>query len=541
MLAALALAGCARGPDAGFVKESVQQQLDAALGGRVLTVESLKTSGGTALKGADGRVVYFNARMKLAQRLRLHAMERAQRRVAGRRCWAPARRGLIGLKADGNKAGDEIGVFGTAAFARRDGRYEQVALTPSAAAPRRHRCPPPPASPRCSRGRRRSRRRRRSRPRTRGLRELAKTPGTVTRDEHDAILREELDAAHSRARARLERAATVLTVAGGPAGGAYADTLRALEVRAFAAKIALDPIVTEGSVANIRQLYDGRAQFALVQNDVARSAYAGRGRFAGAPQPELRAVASLFPEAVHLVVGAKSGITGVADLKGKRVELGPDGSGTRANALAILNVNGIAVETLAAAGRAPLAEAAQALADGKVDALFATIHAPARELQRLAARTPVSLVPIGPSRELLDAGLAPLTLPAATYHGQAAPVPTLAATALLVTRENVPAKAVDAMLSLLFDARAGDDAAAVRAHRAVAPRASACRCPGIRRPTRGSAPSARRSRPSRRRLAPPPPRPLRRGVPLPDDGARVRGGGLRARDGMPARRAVPAA
>ena len=235
----------------------------------------------------------------------------------------------------------------------------------------------------------------------------------MTRDEHDAILREEIDAAHSRARARLERAATVLTIAGGPAGGAYADTLRALEVRAFAAKIALDPIVTEGSVANIRQLYDGRAQFALVQNDVARNAFAGRGRFAGAPQPELRAVASLFPEAVHLVVGAKSGITGVADLKGKRVELGPDGSGTRANALAILNVNGIAVETLAAAGRAPLAEAAQALADGKVDALFATIHAPARELQRLAARTPVSLVPIGPSRELLDAGLAPLTLPAA--------------------------------------------------------------------------------------------------------------------------------
>jgi TRAP transporter TAXI family solute receptor len=459
LLAALTLAGCGRGPDAGFVKESVQQQLDAALGGRVLSIESLKTSGGTPLKGADGRVVHFNARMKVAQDYDFTQWNAHSVASLGALLGAGPR-GVIGLKADGNKAGDEIGVFGTAAFARRDGRYEQVALTPSAAAeetplpaaasvaavqPRpKEESPPTPLEASYAR-----------------LRELAKMPGTVTREEHDTILREELDAAHSRASARLERAAAVLTIAGGPTSGAYADAMRALEVRAVAAKIALDPIVTEGSVANIRQLNDGRAQFALVQNDVARSAYAGRGRFAGAPQPELRAVASLFPEAVHLVVGAKSGITGVADLRGRRVELGPDGSGTRANALAILNLNGIAVETLAAAGRAPLADAARALAEGKADALFATIHAPAKELQRLAARVPVALVPIGPSRELLDAGLVPLTLPAATYHGQAAPVPTLAATALLVTRENVPAKAVDAMLSLLFDAHTGDESAAV--------------------------------------------------------------------------------
>ena len=134
MLAALALAGCARGPDAGFVKESVQQQLDAALGGRVLTVESLRPSGGTALKGGDGRVVYFNARMKLARDYDFTQWNAHSVASLGALLGAGPK-GLIGLKADGNKAGDEIDVFGTAAFARRDGRYEQVALTPSAAAP----------------------------------------------------------------------------------------------------------------------------------------------------------------------------------------------------------------------------------------------------------------------------------------------------------------------------------------------------------------------------------------------------------------------
>ena len=458
-LAVLALAGCARGPEASFVKDAVQSQLDAALGGRVLTVESLKTSGSAALKGADGRLIFFNARLKLARDYDFTQWDAHSVASLGALLGATPK-GVVGLKAEGNRAGDVIGVFGTAAFARRDGRYEQVALAAPVAAeeaplpaaakvaavqPRpKEEAPPTPLEAAFAR-----------------LRDLTTAPAAVTRDQRDSILREEVDAAHARARARLERAAAVITIAGGPAGGAYADTMRALELRAFAARLALEPVVTEGSVANIRQLYDGSAEFALVQNDVARSAFAGRGRFAGAPQPELRAVASLFPEAVHLVVRAGSGITGVADLKGKRVELGTSGSGTRANALAILNVSGIAVETLAAAGRAPLPEAARALADGTVDALFATIHAPARELQGLAAGTAVALVPIGPSRELLDAGLVPLTLPAATYHGQAAPVPTLAATALLVTRDNVPAAVVDTMLKLLFDARAGDDTAAV--------------------------------------------------------------------------------
>ena len=458
-LAALALAGCSRGPDASFVKESVQSQLDAALGGRVLTVERLKTSGSTALKGVDGRLVFFNARMKLARDYDFTQWNAHSIASLGALLGA-APKGVVGLRAEGNKAGDGIDVFGTAAFARRDGRYEQVALAPSAAVEES----PLPAAAKVAAVQPRPKEEPLPTPLEAAfarLRDLMASPAAVTRDQRDAILREEIEAAHARARARLERAASVITVAGGPAGGAYADTMRALEVRAFAAKVALEPVVTEGSVANIRQLYDGSAEFALVQNDIARSAFGGRGRFAGAPQPELRAVASLFPEAVHLVVRAKSGITGVADLKGKRVELGPDGSGTRANALAILNVSGIAVEALAAAGRAPLAEAAQALADGKTDALFVTIHAPATELQRLAARTAVALVPIGPSRELLDAGLVPLTLPAATYNGQAAPVPTLAATALLVTRENVPAAAVDTMLRLVFDSRAGDDAAAV--------------------------------------------------------------------------------
>ena len=227
------------------------------------------------------------------------------------------------------------------------------------------------------------------------------------------------------------------------------------------AGIEVDLLPTEGSVANLRMLADRTAQFALVQNDMARNAYLGRGRFAGQPQEGLRAVATLFPEPVHLVARADSGIVNVTDLRGKRVGVGPEGSGTRSNATTVLSLNGIALETLGSTAALNLPDALAALREGKLDALFATIHAPAAKLQRLAVRTSLAWIPIGPSKEMLDSGLIPLTLPARTYADQHAPLPTVAATAILITREGVPDPQVEALLKLLFESRGGGHSSAV--------------------------------------------------------------------------------
>jgi TRAP transporter TAXI family solute receptor len=453
------LAACARGPDAEDVHDAMQRQLDEALDGRVLTVESLKTAGGAPLASPPGRIVYFNARLALVKpydfgQWNAHSVASLSNLLGA------GPKGIVGLKQGGNQAGDTLGVYGSASFALRDGRYVLVPAVPvasgdaevppaaSASVVRQQPREEPPPTPL---GTARER-----------LRELERQGGKgLEPAERDAILTDEYDQAYARARARMDRALKVTVVAGGPRGGAYAATMEALLARAEAANLPLDVVVTEGSLGNVRLLSERSAQFALAQNDVVRSAYQGRGRFSGAPQPALRAVASLFPEAIHLVARAGSGIQGVADLKGKRVDIGPDGSGTRANALSILALSGIPEAALGGVSGLPLAEAAEALASGKVDALFATIHAPAAELARLAARTKVTLVPLGPSRELVDAGLVPLTLPPLTYAGQSAPVPTLAATAMIVTREDVAAPMVSGLMKLLFDARGGPQSAAV--------------------------------------------------------------------------------
>jgi TRAP transporter TAXI family solute receptor len=299
----------------------------------------------------------------------------------------------------------------------------------------------------------------------------AQTGPAVSPAQRDAIVTEALDTAYHQAQARLARAADTLVLAGGPEGGAYAEVAHVLGQRALKAGVHFDALTSEGSVGNIRLLSDGSAQFALVQSDIAAAAHAGRGRFGGAAQPELRAVASLFPEAVQLVVRSGGPIASVADLKGKRVDLGPERSGTRANALAILAANGVAVDTLAATTGSNLTDAAALLAAGQIDALFATVHAPARTLQVVAARTPLAWIDLLPTDALRASGLLPLKLPARTYAGQAEPVQTLAATGLLVTRADVPAAQVQTMLGLVFDAGAAqrqEGSAAAQINRSTA-------------------------------------------------------------------------
>ncbi len=458
VLAAALLGGCARAPDDVAIAAALQAELDAALGGGVLQVASLRRSGSTSGPGSGAgettQLVYYNGRLHLA---RDYDFSRWEAHSVGtlRSLLGAGPRGIEGVKPDGNRAGDDLTVYGALGFARRGDDWT-VGSTSRAAASNAEDPPqaqgPIPGAPR-GRGREDATPPTAAELALAQLRGLVESPPTaaVPAAERDRILAEELDRALVAARQRLEHAEQEIVLAGGPVGGAYAEVTRSLAARARAAGVPLAVSTSAGSVGNIRELVTGRAQFALVQNDIAAAAFHGRGRFSGAPQRSLRAVASLFPEPVQLVAAARTGIRDVADLRGKRVGIGPEDSGTRQNALAVLASAGIGVESLGIANAAPLREAAAALAAGELDALFATIHAPATALTQLAARTPLAWIPIPASATPRDLGLIPLVLPARSYPGQNEPVSTVAATAMMVTRADVPDEAVAKMLKLIFD------------------------------------------------------------------------------------------
>ena len=157
---------------------------------------------------------------------------------------------------------------------------------------------------------------------------------------------------------------------------------------------------TEGSVANVMGIAEGTLESGLSQADISYWAYQGERIFKDSgPIANLRTIANLYPEAVHIVVRRDSGINSIRELRGKRVSLDREGSGTRVDALSILAAYGLTPEDFEAEALAP-GDAADQLRAGKLDAFFLVVGTPAKGIIDLAEDSLISLLPItGPEAE----------------------------------------------------------------------------------------------------------------------------------------------
>jgi TRAP transporter TAXI family solute receptor len=208
-------------------------------------------------------------------------------------------------------------------------------------------------------------------------------------------------------------------------------------------------------VDNVGLLARGEADYAIVQGDVAAAAYGGQHVFAGGGAlTNLRAVGGLFPEAIHVAVLPDSPIREIADLRGRRVDVGQPSSGTRFDAVAVLEAHGLKLDDLADVRSHGTVPAIARLVRKQVDAVFVTAAAPTRALQELAVKPGLRLLPIhGAALErLLQArsGLTPLTLPPNTYPRQREAVSTVASAALLLTTVDAPSGEVERVTELVF-------------------------------------------------------------------------------------------
>jgi TRAP transporter TAXI family solute receptor len=159
-------------------------------------------------------------------------------------------------------------------------------------------------------------------------------------------------------------------------------------------KINASAVATNGSVANVNGIVGGSMESGFAQADVSTWAYTGTGIYEGkAKVEELRAIANLYPESVHVVIKKGLKVGSIAELKGKRVSLDEPGSGTLVNAKAILAAYGITERDIKPEYLKPQ-QAAEKLKDGSVDAFFSTTGYPQGTIAELAATTGIELVPI---------------------------------------------------------------------------------------------------------------------------------------------------
>ena len=210
---------------------------------------------------------------------------------------------------------------------------------------------------------------------------------------------------------------------------------------------------SEGPVANVQLLSTGHVESALIPADIASWASQGTGPFerTGA-LPGLRVVATLFPEAVHLIAANDAHIKSVADLKGKRVAVDAYLGGANTDAHLILKAFGLGPHNVKLVEIGPEV-AADKIATGELDAFFVTGGWPIPLVQDLAKRVPITLVPIrGPAIERVmneNPLLFPVSVPDKLY-GDLPAVETLGVDEVWVTWSTQPEGLVYVLTTALW-------------------------------------------------------------------------------------------
>ena len=213
-----------------------------------------------------------------------------------------------------------------------------------------------------------------------------------------------------------------------------------------------------GSNENIARLDRGEADLGLAQNDV------DGGK-------SVRSVAGLHPEVLHLICRTAADIHCLSDLSGRRIGIGPAGSGTEQfinKLLRFANVETKAGETM----RAPFGEMLTELCAGNLDAAFFLTGLGADVITNALSDDRLTLAPIqmeatdngeaeAISRKFTDGfrvhhpNVLPQTIPLMAYDGQpTSPVASMSVDAVLVCQKDMDTDLVERITRTLFEQRA---------------------------------------------------------------------------------------
>jgi hypothetical protein len=257
----------------------------------------------------------------------------------------------------------------------------------------------------------------------------------------------------------LAQGKRLVTIASGWVVGVYYPLAGAISRIVYKAKdLNLRATVESSgaSVANAQLIGSGDADFAILQNDIAYYAYTGETlpAFKGKPIKNMGGIFTIYPELVHLVATKASGIKSVKDLKGKKVVLGPTGSGTEINALQILEAHGLKEADLGKAERIDAAAAGDQLKDGRVDAGFFTVGMGSAVITDSFITGKMTLVPVegAPASALIKQYpfYTSVKVPANTYKDQTEAT-TVAVMAMMAARSDLPEDLVYRFTKAIFD------------------------------------------------------------------------------------------
>lgn len=212
---------------------------------------------------------------------------------------------------------------------------------------------------------------------------------------------------------------------------------------------------TGGSIYNINTIRAGELEFGVAQSDWQYHAYNGTSKFAEKGKfSKLRAVFSVHPEPVTVIARDDSGVKQLTDIKGKRMNIGNPGSGTRGTWEVIEEALGWKRNDLKLAAEMKSAETGQAVCDDKIDAYFWLVGHPSALTQESLASCAAHLVDVkGPAIDKLVADNSfyrTATIPAGMYNNDR-DIQTFGVGATFVSSADVPDNVVYTIVKSVFD------------------------------------------------------------------------------------------
>ena len=233
-----------------------------------------------------------------------------------------------------------------------------------------------------------------------------------------------------------------------PLGGAMAQLVTSKNP-----DIEITAQATGATGENLRLTEANDIDLAIVQNDLTHAAFNGEAPFTS-KLTNLRAIARLYPEYLHVVSSVESGIKTMADFKGKKISVGARGSGNEANCRQIFEFFGLNYENIEPIFL-PYGETADMFKDRQIDAFVFTIGTPNPAVQDITTLQKINFVPVdGPERDAVVAKFPYFTkdtLPANTYNGQTEPAETLSVQAILIANKDLSDDTVYAITKTIFD------------------------------------------------------------------------------------------
>jgi TRAP transporter TAXI family solute receptor len=210
---------------------------------------------------------------------------------------------------------------------------------------------------------------------------------------------------------------------------------------------------TKASVENLILLEQGRGEIAFTLGDSLKSAWDGDEE-AGFKSKlgKLRTIGAIYPNYIQLVATKDSGITTLADLKGKSLSVGAPKSGTELNTRAILNAAGMSYKDLGKVEYLPFAESVDLMKNRQLGATLQSAGLGVASIRDLATSSDVVVVAVPKAVvDKIGPPFVAVNIPANTYRGQDKDVPTAAVINYLVTHSGMSDDVVYQMTKQVFE------------------------------------------------------------------------------------------